>query len=214
MTSSERYRYLKEHGLCVQCGKSKDNGGVLCKACRRKKSEYEKSYRKMMKELSICTSCKKVKVPGDETICPECRAKDSNNHARYREKHREKIRKRNNYLRNKQKDEFRENGVCVWCGKRNATPGYKSCSICRAKRRDAQRNKYVKIHPINREEWPRYGWCYRCGDPVMEGMQLCEKCYEQNVENSRLAATSREKHWWRNANKELFRKKENNYAKL
>lgn len=94
---------------------------------------------------------------------------------------------------------------CPECGKRAVTIGYKSCSICRKKRNDHYRNKYEKIHPVNRDEWSEHGWCYRCGDPVMKGKQLCEKCYEQNVENSRLSA-SYQTHWWRNANKDIFKK--------
>lgn len=205
MTDMKRYYRLKEQGLCIQCGKPTDTEGIRCEACRKKKAEYDKGYRQMMKKLKICTVCKRVRVYGDETRCPECRNKDSMRHAEYDKRHREKIRIRDRETKRKLKAERVAKGLCIWCGKRAVTIGYKSCSICRKKRNDHYRNKYEKIHPVNRDEWSEHGWCYRCGDPVMKGKQLCEKCYEQNVVNSRLSA-SYQTHWWRNANKDIFRK--------
>lgn len=205
MTSAERYKHLKESGCCIQCGKPKKTEGVRCEACRQKKNAYEKEYRRLMKEIGICVACKTNPVLGEEITCTECKNKDIQRHVKYNMLHHDEIRSRERKRRNQAREKLRDEGVCIRCGKRSATDGYKTCAICRVKINKYRKNRYTKRHPIERNEWVDNGWCYRCGQPVASGKRLCERCYDQNIENSR-ASASYENHWWRNANKDIFRK--------
>ena len=64
-------------------------------------------------------------------------------------------------------------GICVYCGRRPAKPGVITCIYCQIKknRLAAERRKR---DGLSRHEWPDYGMCFICGNPVQEGYRLCE----------------------------------------
>lgn len=170
----------KSQGLCIDCGGPLDRDGVRCVKCRKIKSQKEKERRDWYSSHGICPRCCKNDIMGDETICPECTASESNNTLKNR--NREKY---NLYQKKWQKANYqlrKEKGICTRCGKRKAMDGYFTCRICRAKGREDKKIRYGKP---DRSERYKNGLCYFCDNPVKPGYKVCEKHYQMNVEKSR-----------------------------
>ena len=75
--------------------------------------------------------------------------------------------------------ELKKKGLCTKCGKRPPLPGVTRCLECRNKHRRSNiefRNKTKTIEK-NREYRREHGLCFYCGEKVMEGKTICEKCY-------------------------------------
>lgn len=75
--NSDRYYWLKEHGICTSCG-SEDavKGNVLCQACKDRKNgvsreKYKTKY-VLLKEQGICIQCKKEKAIQGKARCIAC----------------------------------------------------------------------------------------------------------------------------------------------
>ena len=93
---------------------------------------------------------------------------------------------------------YKEHGICVNCGKRDAVPGYVMCDGClelkrteNRKRRESAKEQetlqaYRKRH---RKERLEQGLCPRCGKPLYAGHKLCYECV---LENRRRAKQHRE----------------------
>lgn len=62
------------NGKCAECGKPSEN--YRCAECSAKKNERERYDREYYKEHGICPVCKKVDIGSDESMCPECLAKE------------------------------------------------------------------------------------------------------------------------------------------
>lgn len=172
-------------GLCVNCGKPLDREGYLCISCNNNKNLNNRLERKYYQENHVCPNCRKNSILGDEKICPECLAKESErsmnnrNREHYNLIHREwsKI----EYERRK------ENGICTRCGKRNADYNFFTCGICRNKDRQRKRIRYGK--PDRRERY-KIGLCYFCNNPIKDGYKVCEKHYQMNIEKARNEASN------------------------
>ena len=144
----DRYQWLKEHGICVQCG-SKDAFGkyVRCAECLEKAenksrelwnddakrirynasgNRRKRELRAERKEKHLCMTCgKKLPQKQKETTCERCRNKRN---ARRRAK-----------TGKTYGDAFRERmdkGVCMYCGK-PVVDGYKICQEHLAIRKQA-----------------------------------------------------------------------------
>lgn len=68
----KRYEKMKQDGICVRCGGKTDEGLVVCKECRAKYSESERSARQWLKARGICTRCRKRKALNGKTQCSDC----------------------------------------------------------------------------------------------------------------------------------------------
>lgn len=75
----ERYRSLKEQGVCMQCGKPLDRDGVFCKRCNmRRNRRYAKASREEKKinwprgSNGICWQCNKEPVLNGKRLCKAC----------------------------------------------------------------------------------------------------------------------------------------------
>lgn len=101
MSSLERYHWLKEHRICVQCGaKDAKPNNVKCWECIEKEWNYNYSDDKKLKnnnhvknryyrlkEQGLCTKCGKRDSKG-KTLCVFCMAKTKKRvQERYREKY-------------------------------------------------------------------------------------------------------------------------------
>ena len=169
----------KSKGLCVRCGNPMDREGACCTKCREKINKVTQDRRNWYLEHRICPRCGRNDLMGDETICPECRVRDTNN----------TLAKRNRSEYNLYHNEWskstyqkrKEHGICVRCGKRKATEGMTTCALCRSKNNETRR---IRNGTSNRSERTENGICYFCDNPVKEGYKVCEKHYQMNVENA------------------------------
>lgn len=153
-----RYQWLKEHGICVQCGqRDAFQGYVRCPECiekvnessakcrddKEKRAKYNKHEREKRKQLyeerknkHMCTICGK-KLPEDYkySTCVLCRKKRS-----------EKRRTGRNYG-----EAFRERieaGVCMYCGD-EVVEGYRFCE----KHLKTARDSMEKARSVSSEKW-------------------------------------------------------------
>lgn len=169
----------KSKGLCVGCGSPIDRDGAYCTKCRDKINKVTQQRRRWYLEHGICPRCGRNDLMGDETICPECRAKDTNN----------ALTKRNRSQYNMYHNEWsrityqnrKKQGICTRCGKRKATEGMTTCTLCRAKNNETRR---IRNGTSDRSERTKNGICYFCDNPVKKGYKVCEKHYQMNVENA------------------------------
>lgn len=151
------YHRHKNKGECPRCGKTLDREGHYCSKCLEKVREYHRENRRFYAEHHLCTECGKVKVPGNERVCPECR--DKNEHWRKPLTEEQKIRysykfkKRQNSLYQQRS----EQGICTRCGKRKAMPGKKKCGICLAK--DAEMHRKIYMDRPNVKEYRKKTIC-------------------------------------------------------
>ena len=169
----------KSAGLCVGCGKPLDRDGAYCTKCRERINTVTRERRQWYLSHKICPRCGKNDLMGDETICPECRAKGTNN----------TLKKRNRDTYNSYHSEWakstykkrKEAGVCTRCGKRKATEGYTTCAMCREKDNTTRR---IRKGTSDRSNHLSLGLCYFCDNPVKEGYKVCERHYQMNVEKA------------------------------
>ena len=169
----------KSNGLCIDCGNPLDREGLRCKKCCEKRSKWEREHRQWYLSHKICPRCGKNDLMGDETICPECRAKEVNNTLKNR-----KTDEYNVYQRNWSKSTYqkrKESGICTRCGKRKATQGLTTCAMCRARDNETRR---IRKGFSDRSDRSKIGLCYFCDNPVKKGYKVCEKHYQMNIEKA------------------------------
>ena len=68
----ELYRYRKEHGLCIQCGKPASGGTRLCEEHRQKSNLRNREERAFRERMGLCRRCGKEKqraVKGGKQMC-------------------------------------------------------------------------------------------------------------------------------------------------
>lgn len=137
-----------------------------------------------MQNIGICPRCQKVRLYGDEKVCPECNAyayehimqarATEEGRLHYNEVH-------SKWAKNEHQRRI-EQGICTRCGKRKSDYGYKTCGICRAK--DNRTRLLREPHKPNRSERYKQGLCYFCDNPIKDGYKVCEKHYQMNVEKA------------------------------
>lgn len=177
-------------GLCIRCGNPLDRAGVHCSKCRNKINAATRERRQWYLDHKICPRCGKIDLMGDETICPECRAYETNLALKKRDKE-----SYNAYHNNWSKSTYKkrkEAGICVRCGKKLATKGKATCALCRAKQNEKRR---VRTGLSDRSEHIANGLCYFCDEPVKPGYKVCEKHYQMNIiklKNGRKSEKSQE----------------------
>ena len=170
----------KEQGLCLNCGKPLDRDGTYCIECRKRITDENNITRHFMQSIGICPRCQKVRLYGDEKVCPECNAYSyakimqaratEEGRLHYNEIHAK-------WARNEHQRRI-EQGICTRCGKREPDNGFKTCGICRAKTRKRKEKK------PDRRERHKIGLCYFCDNPIKDGYKVCEKHYQMNLEKS------------------------------
>ena len=89
-----------------------------------------------------------------------------------------------------QYEKYKENGICVKCGKKKAEPGKVMCKECA---------EIVRVYHAETREWLKsIGYCPRCGKNKLFGDEkLCPECLaDAAIKNKK----SREKHYGSNHN--------------
>lgn len=169
------------------------------------KSEYNKLVYDMRRKNGICVTCGKQDA---YTIlgrcrCYECTEKQKkavNDKYKNDYEYRTKVRS----INKEWTDQHKADGVCIYCGKRDAKEDHVYCESCLAKKRYMfHANKPYKL------ERSQTGLCYRCQKDVpMQGKKVCEKCYAYLFENMKKARLKQDnsKHIWKAYNEIDFQK--------
>lgn len=171
MTSSERYQYYKQNGLCPSCAKPNNNGKVLCNEC----SQKQKDRMKKNKDSGLCVHCGKPKEDSSKTMCNKC-------------------------LSEKRKSEkwFKKHRTCVWCNKNPAAPNKVLCDECAERKAEKFQEEYWSMTEEERKEFninrgkeikrrkerrKKKGLCVKCSKPAIKGQTLCIECRIKNQRN-------------------------------
>lgn len=208
------YREKDEKGLCVVCGGIRDNETKRCSKCRQKGNNYIMDRYKKLQLLGICPVCGKNRLFDNESVCIECRAKNTINMAKVRARRTqdqvvEFEKKRSNY--SKKNRQYRiENRLCVKCGKKLGDAKYKTCNICLLKEREWKHNDRIKKGLPVKEDMKEKdkGICYFCDNPALQDMKVCEKHHSIIVESRK--KLNNKNHIWRDVTSADFSIKQNN----
>ncbi len=131
----------REEGLCLRCGAAPPaDGRMSCEPCLRKRRAEDRAKYRAGKEAG--------KPYGGANADAKRRA----GRARSRKRQKARI----------------EAGLCIRCGARPPVEGGTTCSPCREKRQQAERQLYAERRAA--------GCCTRCGGPVHEGLSRCARC--------------------------------------
>lgn len=90
-----RYWYRKENGLCVQCGKPRNEDDVSrCSRCQEKQLFYQFQNAERLKEARDarrakwhCNRCHKPMAHGEYKLCDDCRRYAREQYYKHRGKH-------------------------------------------------------------------------------------------------------------------------------
>lgn len=176
------YYRRKEAGLCVECGKPLDTNTVKCKECTERINRNRRELEHWYQSNGICPECRQNNLMGDERICLECSAKRySQRIARYNTNP-EEFKAKDRAEQKKTRARRIEKGLCTKCGKVRANNGYKTCTKCRIKARNAKRNKQKDCKVEKKKDWVVNGKCWFCGEPVFNHTKLCEFHYNKSLE--------------------------------
>ena len=152
------------------------------------KISYCKKNYEFLKSRGICTKCGKRKAINNVTYCEYCLEKDVIKNAKYREKNRDILRKKNKERMKNLRDKRKQNGECTKCGKKlnplfdgNNVVKCKKCRVYYMEYMRKRRNKDKK-QKISKIE---HGLCLHpnCDCNVLEGYKLCEKHYKISINN-------------------------------
>ena len=197
---------MREEGLCTSCGKTNPTPEYnMCPSCRERKSAARKENDAYKKRIGICRLCGEKAEPG-KVLCWECAEKGLEKDKVWRKKHLDEKRMYDmgKYYR------LKEQGICVYCGKRPSAPGKTKCPFCLAKiknRRNAKRSD------LERSEWVSFGICYICGkNKVIPKRGVCEECYKVRIQAmSKCLENCPEgfNEYWKGENRLVFRKMSN-----
>lgn len=129
------------------------------------------------------------------TRCYTCAEKDRLQHQKKRNTKAEVLKEQQ--AGKNRRERRKELGLCVICGKRNATDGYVRCEYCRAE--ESRRRHQCRDVNVN---YPRgdNGICWQCNKcSVVQGKNLCPHCYTMKVNILEQARPERqgEDHPWR-----------------
>lgn len=183
MTNKERYEICKRNGICVSCHKNKaEQGKVVCQECKEKRKAYNRQFEKETNEWysskGICIVCHTENAQKGHKLCFRCLADK-------REKNKPDRRCRNQYVKERYK-RLKENGICVVCGKKEATAGVR-CLECNIKNIKSDKERRLKSGTIPRSLMGNGEYCSTCGKPTENGNKLCERCYKNSLQNIKKA---------------------------
>ena len=197
------YENRKKMGVCVSCGKEReDKNYVCCKSCRDNQKKYSSEARIFYLNLRICPRCKKNRLFGTEKTCIECLADISE------ERKHGKKKKYSSQAYRSRISKMKENGICRGCAHRKVEVGKTYCSICLQKKRERAKQYLVEKNEINiidRHERPNYGLCYFCGNELDRNGRSCQKCADKTTANLPHDKGGKNE-YWRQQNKIIFKK--------
>jgi len=125
--AKEKHDYRKANGLCVKCGKPKDDSDRLqCESCRKEQSEYLKMRRKYFLNNKICPICRTTRLADGEKVCTDCSQKLKDRRESYGYGKGD-MRAYNRARR----ERLKAQGLCVTCGREKADGGTVTCRKCK-----------------------------------------------------------------------------------
>lgn len=160
-------------------------------------TKYQELYA-WYKKMGICPQCGTNKAAPNRVRCEECLVKNSESVKKYRKINpAESRRAYNKNLREQRK----ENGLCIWCGKPICSTSTVFCIDCKIK---SKRRNEQKKSGIERPERHEYGLCYICGKPAVDGKKLCEDCYKRSCDNLPQSKEGNNYRNWKRGNELIF----------
>lgn len=160
-------------------------------------TKYQELYA-WYKRMGICPQCGANKAAPNRVRCEECLAKN----AESADKHRKisPVTSRKTYMKNL-REQRKENGLCIWCGKTICSSSTVFCIDCKIKN---QRKNDKRKSGIERSERYEYGLCYICGNPAVDGKKLCDDCYKKIRDNLPQSKSSKNYWNWKQKNELIF----------
>lgn len=181
------------------------------KSYKKSRCAYYHELYEWRKAHHICTYCGHENAVKGKTRCVICAEKLSERSSeRYAAKKYHTEESFNAARRWKKLHDLRiAFGVCTRCGKRNSTPGFHTCSLCRARDRSRNAAYRLKMGIYPRDSYSDL--CIMCNKrPPIDGKKLCGECYEKTLKNLVKANTAvdKKKHIWRTMDNIIFNKHE------
>lgn len=111
-----------------------------------------------------------------ETDCFNCKYDYCINVGNYKKRTPEQA-KRDSERRKAKRAERIKSGLCIYCGKRSCSPGYKTCIECRIKMRSYKEDENRRKGILPKALLDGVERCQKCGRhrPV-NGYKLCKRC--------------------------------------
>ncbi|UZE45941.1 hypothetical protein [Selenomonas sputigena] len=170
------------------------------------KREYARETYHWRKEHGVCVKCGKEDAEPGKTLCAECAEKQSVHNKRYwgsldAEK-RQKIIRQTRERSRAQREQRKNLGLCVICGKK-AAKGKAHCIECllKERRRNFERYNTRRVKTDFSE-----GLCCCCNEPALPDKKFCKKHYDIAQRRAEKARKSQDitKHTWKQDNRLIF----------
>lgn len=158
--SKERHEFLKQHGICIDCGQEAALPGKrLCGLCSFLRNESSKNWRLKCKQERLCIRCKKPLPEGYTKVkCEDCNRLTNNE-------------------RLEREAALKQNGICISCRKRKVVEGSIRCEVCRNKIRE---NALISMGNLKNSR-KKAGLCVECGrNKPAYGMMTCQECLDRH----------------------------------
>lgn len=133
----------------------------------------------------------------NKVMCMECAVLDSE---RAKQKRKENIAEQKKHDLDKYY-KLKEQGICTYCKHEKAVAGKTKCAKCSAK---IKNRKEQKRNDISRSDRISYGLCYICGDNIIDGKGVCQKCYETRLESIKKIMYLPVNRYWKEQNNLVF----------
>lgn len=86
-------------------------------------------------------------------------------------------------------DFYKDNGICISCGREFSEPGRVRCRTCADKIKqyqESRRQELVEYKRILRQRRIDAGLCINCGKrPPLEGRRMCKRCNQNALDSSK-----------------------------
>lgn len=161
---------------------------------------YRRENYEWLKDHHLCTICKSQDAYTlmGRARCYECALK---NRERKKKWYHDNFEKQSNYMKERYNNYKRE-GICTRCHKRQAQKGYTMCNVCKGKSKKHYYENKVKSYA--REDAVANGMCHTClKEKVKPGYKVCEKCYNHLIQAGKKA----DRNYWRALNNLLYQSK-------
>ncbi len=140
---------------------------------RLHKLSVAKERREWLKSNGVCISCGQESAIPNRVRCDKCIDKQKEYRKKYKEKH--DTTGYNAEYSKERRIHLKSIGICVSCAKRKI---YKNsmCVECRAKAVARSAENYNRTGA--REDWENKNRCRVCGENVVIGYKVCQRCLD------------------------------------
>jgi len=179
--------------LCKRCKKKQPvTGRACCEECLGKQRLIAKTSRERLKKAGLCETCKTNKRREAGIYCEECllvqKAKREARRTQgccvycgdiaiYNRIQCERCKRYSRNLQLRIRNQRREAGICIKCGKNKVAAPHVKCEICLS-------SQTRSWHKKTKEHLEK-GLCVDCGAAPLENHRLCETCYLKKIATKR-----------------------------